>query len=50
MIEKPLDPFLDPNIYDRKPFYHYKSALISYYEATKRYYVSLSEGLEEKNL
>lgn len=31
LIEKPLDPFLDPNIIDRKAFYNFKSDLINYF-------------------
>lgn len=31
LIEKPLDPFLDPNIVERTAFYNYKSDLINYY-------------------
>ena len=31
LIEKPLDPFLDPSIIDRKAFYNFKSDLINYY-------------------
>lgn len=31
LIEKPLDPFLDENITDKKAFYHFKSDLVNYY-------------------
>ena len=46
MVEKPLDPYLDPNIIDRSPFFKFKGELINFYEATKRYYESLIEGVE----
>lgn len=35
LIEKPLDPFLDPNIVDRSPFYKFRDNLINYYNSTK---------------
>jgi hypothetical protein len=31
LIEKPLDPFLDPNITDRSSFYLYKGELVNYF-------------------
>jgi hypothetical protein len=46
MVEKPLDVFLDPNILDRSPFYQFKGKLISFFEATKKYYKALIEGTE----
>ena len=46
LIEKPLDPFLDPNIVDKKHFYNYRSDLINYYAVTKKFYENLLEGLE----
>ena len=46
MVEKPLDPYLDPNIIDRSPFYKFKGSLVSYYEATKKYYKALIECIE----
>jgi hypothetical protein len=46
MVEKPLDPYLDPNIVDRTPFFKFKGELISFYEATKKYYESLIVGVE----
>lgn len=36
LIEKPLDPFLDPNITERSHFYNYRSELINYYQVTKK--------------
>jgi ACT domain-containing protein len=47
MVEKPLDPYLDPNIVDRSPFYKFRGTMISFYEATKKYYSSLITGIEE---
>lgn len=47
MVETPLDVFLDPNIVDRSPFYKFKSQLVSYFEATKKYYVALIAGIEQ---
>lgn len=47
MVETPLDKFLDPNIIDRSPFYKFKSQLVSYFEATKKYYVALIAGIEQ---
>ena len=46
MVEKPLDPYLDPNIIDRSPFYLFRDKMISFYEATKKYYRSLIAGIE----
>jgi len=31
LIEKPLDPFLDPSIAERSKFYNFKSELVNYY-------------------
>ncbi len=47
LTEKPLDPFLDPNIVDRSAFYNYKSDLVNYYQVTKKFYENLLEGLEK---
>ena len=47
LVEKDLDQFMDPNILDRTPFYHFRSQLTSFSESTKRFYKSLIEGLEE---
>lgn len=37
-IEKPLDPFLDPNIIDRSDFYKFKSNLLNMTKITTNYY------------
>jgi len=47
MVETPLDVFLDPNIVDRSPFYKFKSQLVCFFEATKKYYVALIAGIEQ---
>lgn len=49
LVEKPLDQFLDPTEIDRSPFYKFRSELISITDATRRYYTSLIEGLEDDN-
>lgn len=36
LIEKPLDPHLDPNVIDRSAFYNFKSELVNYYQVTKK--------------
>lgn len=46
LIEKPLDPFLDPNIVERTPFYRYRDELINYYNSTRQFYMNLLEGVE----
>ena len=50
LVEKDLDQFMDPNITDRGPFYHYRGQLTSYYEATKNFYTNLVSGIEEEGL
>jgi len=45
-IEKPLDPFLDPNSIDRTPFYKFKSGLLNQTTITSNYYKKLIESLE----
>lgn len=47
-IEKPLDPFLDPNIADRSPFYNFKSKLINLSNGTRANYKTLIEILENQ--
>lgn len=47
LIEKPLDPYLDSNVVDRKPFYNFKSDLVNYFQVTKKFYENLLEGLEK---
>ena len=37
LVEKDLEPFLDPSDPDRKPFYYYKSDLTNYYSVTKKF-------------
>lgn len=46
LIEKPLDPFLDPNTTDRSGFYLFKGELVNYFQVTKKFYENLLEGLE----
>jgi hypothetical protein len=46
LCEKPLDPYLDPNDIDRSPFYVFRSEFINKVEMTKKFFTSLSEGLE----
>ena len=46
LIEKPLDPYLDTNVIDRKDFYHFKGQLVNYYQVTKKFYENLLEGIE----
>ena len=45
-IEKPLDPFLDPNIVDRSPFQKHKSHMVNLSNVTRTNYKSLVESLE----
>jgi hypothetical protein len=42
LIEKPLDPFLDPNIVDRSTFYKFKGELINYFQVTKKVSIILT--------
>eukprot|EP00357_Protocruzia_adherens_P007125 CAMPEP_0114976138 /NCGR_PEP_ID=MMETSP0216-20121206/2500_1 /TAXON_ID=223996 /ORGANISM="Protocruzia adherens, Strain Boccale" /LENGTH=503 /DNA_ID=CAMNT_0002337021 /DNA_START=56 /DNA_END=1567 /DNA_ORIENTATION=- len=46
LLEKPLDPFLDPNTEDKAPFYHYKGELTNYTEVTRKFFKNLLEGFE----
>lgn len=46
-LEKPLDPFLDPNIPDRTPFFKYKSTLINLSNVTSGNYKTLIDSIEE---
>ena len=48
LIESPLDKFLDPNILDRSPFFHFKGQAIGLFEALKKYYKSITEHLKEQ--
>jgi hypothetical protein len=36
LTEKPLDPYLDPNIPKRSHFYNFKSELVNYFQVTKK--------------
>ena len=45
-IEKPLDPFLDPNISDRSDFFKFKSSLLNMTKITTNYYEKMVESLE----
>jgi len=47
-IEKPLDPFLDPNITDRTPFFKFKASLNNLSDLTSRNYKTLLESLENQ--
>ena len=47
-IEKPLDPFLDPNIPDRTPFFKYKERLINLSSVTSGNYKTLIEAIESQ--
>ena len=40
-IEKPLDPFLDPNIPDRSPFFNFKGFLVNLTNVTSGNYKTL---------
>ena len=35
LIEKPLDPYLDPSIVERTSFYRFRDELINYFNSTK---------------
>ena len=50
MIERNLDEFLDPNITDKSPFFKFKSELVSYGEATKKFMSNIIREIELKNL
>ena len=47
-IEKPLDPFLDPNIIDRSPFNRYKALLVNLSNVTRTNYKTLVDSLEQQ--
>ena len=49
MIERNLDEFLDPNITDKSPFFKYKSELVSYSEATKKFMSNIIKEIELKS-
>ncbi len=46
LTEKPLDPFLDPNIIERTPFYRFRDELINYFNSTRQFYTNLLEGVD----
>lgn len=46
MLEKPLEPFLDPEDQDKLPFYKFKSDLVNYFSVTKNFLDNLIEGIE----
>lgn len=50
LVEKDLDQYMDPNITDRNPFYHFRGDMTSYYESTKNFYNNLVEGLAESEV
>lgn len=43
-IERPLDPFLDPNLPDRTPFFRYKENLVNLTNVTSKNYNTLIES------
>lgn len=45
-LERDFEPFLNEEELDKKPFYNYKSSLVTLYEVTKQFYENLLEGLE----
>ena len=47
MVESNLDKFLVVENLDRSPFYHFRGQLVNYYEATRRYFTNLVQGLQE---
>ena len=47
IIEKPLDPFLDPNIADRSPFFNFKSKMVNLATVTETSYRSFIDALKE---
>lgn len=46
LVEKPLDEFLDPDVFDKSKFYHYKSDLTNYFQVTKNFFENLLDGIE----
>jgi hypothetical protein len=46
MVESPLDVYLDPNILEKSKFYHFRGQLISYFEATRKFYSALVQSIE----
>ena len=45
-LEQDFEPFLREEELDKKPFYQYKSNLITWYKVTKQFYENLLEALE----
>ena len=46
MLEKSLDPYLDPKNEDKLSFYKFKSDLVDYFSVTKSFLDNLIEGIE----
>ena len=49
-LEQDFEPFLAEEQLDKKPFYNYKSDLVTRYEVTKQFYENLLEGLDSGGL
>jgi hypothetical protein len=49
-VEKPMDPFLDPNIPDRSPFHLYKSNLMNLANVTRVNYKTFIEALNDLDI
>ena len=47
LCEKNLDVFMDPNVTDKAPFYHYRGDLTHYYKHTLSFCGNLTTGLAE---
>ena len=45
-LEQDFEPFLNEENLDKKPFYQYKSNLVTCYKVTKQFYENLLDGLE----
>lgn len=45
-LEQDFEPFLREEELDKKPFYQYKSQLVTCYTVTKKFYENLLDGLE----
>jgi len=45
-IEKPLDPFMDPNIPDRSPFYKFKANVVNLSNVTSGNYKMIIESID----
>ena len=49
-VEKPLDPFLDPNQPDRGPFNRHKASITSKMKALEKEYEGICKQIEEMQL